>query len=221
MAVSAPRPPVRERYHKGLSKEDILDAALQILREGTLEDLTLARVAKLLGVSAPAVYHHFPNKDALLAATAALGFKHLTSLYKEVASKQKDLNSWIRARGSVYIRFAFEEPGLHQLMYRHRFADRNSYPELMAAEDECFSSSVAHIADAKGRRPRQFFSHNSVTDFPVSMTIWSAFHGLATLIADGHMKTPTQKTIDKLAASIADVLTNRNEYEFVPAPDED
>lgn len=218
MAISAPRPQPKARYHKGLSREDILDAALDILRDGGLDQLTLARVAKLLGVSAPAVYHHFPNKEALLASAAALGFRHLTRLYDEIGRKQADLNAWIRARGRIYLQFAFDEPGLHQAMYRYRFTDRHAYPELIEAENACFGSSVARIADGTCREP-QFMSHNSFRDYPVSMTIWAAFHGLATIIADGHMRVPNKKTIDKLAADIADVLTQQNHFELLPAGD--
>lgn len=222
MTVSARRIKDKEPYHKGLSTEDILNAALEILREGDLEDLTLAKVAKSLGVSTPAVYHHFPNKDALLAATAALGFRHLTTLYEKVNRTYKDLNSWIRARGRTYLHFAFEEPALHRLMYRYRFADRQSHSDLMEAENECYRSSVAQIAHARGKKAGDFLSHNSFRDFPVSMTIWSTFHGLATLITDGHMKSiPNAKVIDKMAADIADVLTKEIDFELVQSNETD
>jgi len=216
MTVSAPRKKQTSPYHKGLNTSDILDAALRILKDGDLEDLTLARVAKELGVSAPAVYHHFPNKDALVAATAALGFRHLTTLYEKINRTHKDLHSWIRARGRTYLQFAFEEPALHRLMYRYRFADRQSHAELMEAENACYRSSVSQIANPKDRRAGEFLSHNSFRDFPVSMTIWSTFHGLATLIADGHMKNiPSSRTIDKMASDIADVLTKKLDFDLV------
>lgn len=219
MAVSAPRKEPKARYHKGLSKEDILDAALAILHEeGSLDGLTLARVAKRLGVSAPAVYHHLENRDALFAATAALGFRHLTKLYEEVDRDQSDLNAWIRARGRVYLEFAFDEPALHQLMYRYRFENRHAYSELIEAEDACFGSSVARIDDGGGRRPR-FRSHQTVRDYPVSMTIWAAFHGLATIIADGHLRVGDRKLIEKLAADVADVLTHRRRIGLLPVDD--
>jgi AcrR family transcriptional regulator len=216
MAVSAPRKKQSSPYHKGLNTSDILEAALKILQEGDLEDLTLARVAKELGVSAPAVYHHFPNKDALVAATAALGFRHLTALYEKINRTHKDLHSWIRARGRTYLQFAFEEPGLHRLMYRYRFADRQSHAELMEAENACYRSSVSQITNRKEQKTGEFLSHHSFRDFPVSMTIWSTFHGLATLIADGHMKNiPSLRTIDKMANDIADVLTKKLDFDLV------
>lgn len=216
MPASVPRVRNKEPYHKGLAAADIVNAALSILRESDLEDLTLARVAKSLGVSTPAVYHHFPNKDALLAAAAALGFRQLTALYEKIGHRDKDLNAWIRARGRTYLHFAFEEPALYRLMYRYRFSDRQSHTDLMEAENACYRTSVARISMARGKRAGKFLSHHSFRDFPVSMTIWSTFHGLATLIADGHMKQiPGARVIDQMVADIADVLTKKIDYELV------
>jgi AcrR family transcriptional regulator len=216
MAIIAPQTRKKVPYHKGIGTEDILEAALLILREGSLQDLTLANVAKRLGISAPAVYHHFPNKDALLAAAAVLGFKELTKRYERLNRTYKDLHSWIRARGRTYLQFAFEEPALHSLMYRYRFADRQSHTELMEAENDCYRTNVGQLAYGTGKQPGKFMSHNSFRDFPVSMTIWATFHGLATLIADGHMKQiPSAKVIDKMVSDIADVLTKRIDFALV------
>lgn len=53
-----------------LSKDDVVDAALGVLQEYGLADLTMRRLGEALGVRAGAVYHHVPNKQALLALIA-------------------------------------------------------------------------------------------------------------------------------------------------------
>jgi AcrR family transcriptional regulator len=223
-ATSAPRKAQKSQkahYHKGLSRDEILEVALDVLREGSLDSLTLARVAQRLGVSAPAVYQYFPNKEALLAAAAAAGFRRLIGIYQQAGREQTELNGWIRARGRAFLQFALDEPALHQLMYRYRFADRHAYPDLIEAEDACFATSVARIGDGSGRRP-QFRSPQSARDFPVSMTIWAAFHGLASIIADGvdgHRRMPDKQTIEKLAADVADVLTQKIQVKLLPPED--
>jgi AcrR family transcriptional regulator len=55
---------VRYRRH------DIVDRALALLGEVGLPDLTMRRLGTELGVQASAIYHHFPNKQALLGAVA-------------------------------------------------------------------------------------------------------------------------------------------------------
>lgn len=52
------------------SKADLVDAALGILDEQGLPDLTMRRIAEALGVQPSALYWHFPNKQTLLAAVS-------------------------------------------------------------------------------------------------------------------------------------------------------
>ncbi len=53
-----------------LTAERIVEAACSILDTYGLADLTMRRVAEVLGVKAGALYWHFPNKQTLLAAVA-------------------------------------------------------------------------------------------------------------------------------------------------------
>lgn len=52
------------------SRTDVLRAARDILREHSLADLSMRRLATELGVRPNALYWHFPNKQTLLAALA-------------------------------------------------------------------------------------------------------------------------------------------------------
>jgi AcrR family transcriptional regulator len=51
-------------------REDVVDRALRVLDDYGLADLTMRRLGSELGVQPSALYHHFPNKQALLAAVA-------------------------------------------------------------------------------------------------------------------------------------------------------
>lgn len=51
-----------------LSRRAIIDAGLGILDAYGLGDLTMRRLAEVLGVQAGALYYHVPNKQSLLAA---------------------------------------------------------------------------------------------------------------------------------------------------------
>ena len=52
------------------SREDVIAAALAILDEYGLADLTMRRLAATLDVQPSALYWHFPNKQTLLASVA-------------------------------------------------------------------------------------------------------------------------------------------------------
>jgi AcrR family transcriptional regulator len=56
----------RERYHAALSRERVLAAAVALADREGLPALTMRRLAAELGVEAMSLYHHVPNKEALL-----------------------------------------------------------------------------------------------------------------------------------------------------------
>lgn len=53
-----------------LTRQDVLTAAVAILDEYGLADLSMRRLGDALGVRAGALYHHVPNKQTLLAWVA-------------------------------------------------------------------------------------------------------------------------------------------------------
>src|ERR1700712_2518028 len=59
--------PTRNGRH---SRDDVANAALRILDEYGLPDLTMRRLAAALDVQPSALYWHFPNKQTLLAELA-------------------------------------------------------------------------------------------------------------------------------------------------------
>ncbi len=52
------------------SRDDVAEAALRILDDLGLPDLTMRRLASALDVQPSALYHHFPNKQTMLAEVA-------------------------------------------------------------------------------------------------------------------------------------------------------
>lgn len=56
----------RERYHAALTRERVLEAAVALADREGLPALTMRRLAAELGVEAMSLYHHVPNKEALL-----------------------------------------------------------------------------------------------------------------------------------------------------------
>ncbi|MFK0402567.1 TetR family transcriptional regulator [Microbacterium sp. NPDC090225] len=64
-AASADQPAPRR------SKPDVVDAAISVLAENGIAGLSMRRIADELDVQVSALYWHFPNKQALLAAVSA------------------------------------------------------------------------------------------------------------------------------------------------------
>jgi AcrR family transcriptional regulator len=70
-----------------LSRRRILEAALELADEEGLGAVTLRRVAGRLGVGTMSLYHHVPNKDALLDGIANL-------VFEQVEQPPDDMRDW-------------------------------------------------------------------------------------------------------------------------------
>lgn len=60
------QPSPRVQQKRLQARQEILQAARDILREGGVDAVTLASVAGALGMTKQALYHYFPSKDALM-----------------------------------------------------------------------------------------------------------------------------------------------------------
>lgn len=60
-----------------LTRERIVDAAVRVADDGGLARVSMRNVGRELGVEAMSLYHHLPNKDALLDALADWAFTHI------------------------------------------------------------------------------------------------------------------------------------------------
>jgi AcrR family transcriptional regulator len=61
----------RARPRTGLSRDAILEAAMEIVGEGSVESLTMAALAERLGVGVMTLYWYFDSKEALTTALTA------------------------------------------------------------------------------------------------------------------------------------------------------
>jgi AcrR family transcriptional regulator len=57
--------------HRALTRQKVLEAVLELLAEGSLDQLSVPAVARHSGVSLATIYRYFPTKDDLLVAAAA------------------------------------------------------------------------------------------------------------------------------------------------------
>ena len=74
-------------YHHGDLRSALVQAGLELLKTRSAEEVSLREIARLVGVSATAVYRHFPDKAALLGALCDEGGRELGRLQLEAMQK--------------------------------------------------------------------------------------------------------------------------------------
>jgi len=83
-----------------VSREQLLEAALELLEEGGLQAVTMRALGKRLGVNPMAAYHYFESKEAVLVAAAGLRYRRFRPRLD-----QSDAPTRLLALGLAYARF--------------------------------------------------------------------------------------------------------------------
>jgi AcrR family transcriptional regulator len=92
--------------------QEIVAVARQLLEEEGPSALSMRRVAERLGIRAPSIYKHLPDKQALENALVSVGFEELAAVFEPALGSDDPLGAIARA----YRRFAKEHPHLYRLM---------------------------------------------------------------------------------------------------------
>lgn len=175
-----------EKYHHGHLREALIDGACQqIEREGATA-LNLSKLAKEIGVSQPAVYRHFPNKQALAISVAQKGLEQLAeALQKTTQYDENDVLKCIRAIAKAYIEFALNNREIARLMFSMK--ERTTEPALYDVS-VLAAAPIFRIVEAAKSRDR--LRNKDVVQ--TVRIIWAAIHGLAMLLMDEQMPFVTQ-----------------------------
>jgi len=99
----------RKRRGEGHTRrEEILSAARELFLRDGYEATTIRRIADVVGVSAPALYLYFNDKDAIMLALCDQTFASLIELMEAMEKQQLAPIERLRRCGAAYIRFALE-----------------------------------------------------------------------------------------------------------------
>ena len=162
-------------YHHGDLRAALLTAAETLLDEGGDGALSLREAARRAGVSPPAAYRHFPDKDAMLASLAARGFAEFGAALGAAAAGRPEAP--LDAMGAAYVDFALARPARFRLMFGPLIA-RAKGRDL--ALDMAREAAFAALSAQAGSRP-------------ASLRAWGLVHGLAMLLLDGALPAEDPK----------------------------
>src|SRR5215469_3470031 len=174
---------VRERNRRGEGgklRADILAVATALLeRTGNEEAVTLRAVAREVGISAPSIYSHFPDREAIVDAIVDGAFADFNAAieegYNAATAAGAGPRERIRAGCAAYLRFAAERPNRYKLLFERQHRIGGDVPDVQIAGFELLVRSIQDCVAA---------GISASTDpFRDATAIWVALHGYATLPA--------------------------------------
>lgn len=154
-------------------REDILDAATELLLEsGDEKAMSIRAVAQRVGVTAPSIYLHFADKDALLDAVCAHYFEQLDQKMQEAGGD--NLLEALRAQGLAYVRFAVQNPALYRIATMGEVRPGSDTDAALA------SSAFIHLRDTvQALIDAGIYRPGDATGY--TLELWAAAHGVAAL----------------------------------------
>ncbi|MBR1147306.1 TetR/AcrR family transcriptional regulator [Bradyrhizobium sp. AUGA SZCCT0431] len=162
-------------YHHGDLRDALVQAALGEVELGGPEAISISALAKTLGVSQPAPYKHFADRESLLTAVTAEAFRQFNAILRESIGKPSRRSKLSRLAQAT-LDFGLRRNGIYRLMFASRImacAPKGS--ELHVAAMETFELVLEALeAPAVGLlRERS------------ALQIWAALHGVVMLAEQG------------------------------------
>jgi AcrR family transcriptional regulator len=170
--------PVRKplnSYHHGDLRDALVRVALREAEQGGPEAISIKALAKELGVSQPAPYRHFVDREALLAAVTAEAFRQFNTVLREAMVKPSKRSKLSRLAQAT-LSFGLERNGIYRLMFVSRStacAAKDS--ELHRAAMETFGLVLDALEAPAIDHVRERHA----------LQIWAALHGVVMLAQQG------------------------------------
>ena len=200
----------RTTYRHGDLHRALLDAGIELARQGGPDAVVLREATRRAGVAPNAAYRHFANRDDLLGAVraaavaaAARSMEAELALVPATGTPTERAHAKVRAVGAGYLRFAHAETGLFRTAFGGRFTVQqtpdpamggatglNPFQHLSAALDDLVTAGALPPA----RRPGAEY------------LAWSTVHGMALLAIDGPLRGTPQPMLKLLSQRLLDMV---------------
>jgi AcrR family transcriptional regulator len=194
---------IRDRFRAQV-RDEVKRAALRQLAEAGPQGLSVNGIAKELGVSGPALYRYFANRDELLTELIVDAYVDLADALAgavDAASADPAPNR-LRALARAYRGWAVDQPHRYRLLFAPPLPGYDAHGDtLVDAADRSMSTLVAVLRDMPaGDRPapaktlaRQlegWARRRQVDADPAlalrAIAVWARLHGLVSLEISGN-----------------------------------
>jgi AcrR family transcriptional regulator len=178
-------PARRRRSRRGegeLLRAEILAAAGHLLAEtGDESKVSIRAVADAVGVTAPSIYLHFPDKDALILAVCEETFKLFDADQEAAAAGYDDPLESLRARGRAYARFGIANPEAYRVLFMTRSTRTIALDGSSPDASQAGVSALVHFVEAV-RRCIDTGALAPADPLITAVKLWTGVHGLVSLM---------------------------------------
>jgi AcrR family transcriptional regulator len=170
--MTASKPARNDSATSDATKERIAATALHILESEGAEAVSMRRIATAVGITPMAIYHYFPNREALLRSIVDNEFGALLEFITRTP-KFSSLESEMTHIMDSYIDYAFARPHIFDYVFAKPRSDARRFPHDFRARR---SPTLNPIADTVARwMQRGDIKQDDVWE--IALEIWAHAHG--------------------------------------------
>lgn len=137
----------RRQERREATKNEILEAAWDMAREGGLASLSLRDLARRVGMSAPSLYGYFDSKMAIYDAMFGQGAQQYLE-YARNRPRSGDPLEELQLGMRNFVAFCTEDPVRYQLLFQRPIPGFEPSPESYAPSIEGLALVRQQLADA-------------------------------------------------------------------------
>ncbi len=161
-------------------RSKISAAAQEIYLSDGIEGFSMRKVANKVGVSAPAIYRHFRNKEELLNEVVVEGLKIFEGYLRKALDAPTPYERLV-AMTDAYLEFALDQPKYFDFAFLIPNQGLANFADEIARPDwDTFRLAVEQVGACVEQGD---FSKDEPLE--TAITIWAQVHGLATLYRTG------------------------------------
>jgi AcrR family transcriptional regulator len=168
----------RRSRERADTRQRILDAAREMFVRHGYEATTMRAIAERIEYTPTAIYHHFKNKEALLAELCAADFRALATAFQKIGRIEDPIER-LRRSGRAYVQFGLDHPMQYQLMFmtqRPKEVDDQIHSDNPSEGAYAFLQQTCADAIATGKVRKDYRDANEL-----ALMAWSSLHGMLSL----------------------------------------
>ncbi len=167
----------RRERERTETREKILEAAREMFVEHGYEQTTMRGIARRIEYTPTAIYHHFKDKESMLAEICAIDFLSLAAAFQGIGHVADPIER-IERIGAAYIEFGMKHPKHYQLMFMTQRPDTPVDLEHgdPAVDAYAFLVQTCEEALAAGRFRPEFNDAEQIAQM-----LWATVHGFVSL----------------------------------------
>ena len=198
----------RERARRGEGaalRDELLDAAEALLIEkGSMDDVSIRAIVDAVGVTPPALYLHFDDKDDLFFDVCSRRFEDFHGVLSAALDGVEDPIDRLRALGRAYVTYGVERAEHYQILFapQHHSVVKGrdltgspgmqAFALLVTTSEDGIAAGVLRQCDP----------------YEATMAIWAGVHG-AVMISASSVEAeggPSVPDAEAFGAAVCDML---------------